>query len=304
MVILGAGVIGRRLAAMWASTGRPVILQDIDPDALSSATTYIADTLSTLCAERETHPGRVQTTTQLAEACSSHPWMVVESVPENHDLKTEILGAVDKMVPDDCIVASNTSTWPTSLLRGQVENAGRLLNTHYYVPPRNTYVELMTCGATNPKIFPFLAGQMRSVGLGPLVLPRESAGFVFYRIWAAVKRETLAVLAEDLASPGDVDALFRDFFHAEKGPCEKMDEVGLHTVLAGEKNFLHMGLLRDGDRAPLAWLEENYVSRHALGEKTGNGLYSEDERLDLAKHRWAEKRAFARRVMEGESKGA
>ena len=304
VVIIGAGVIGRRLAVMWASTGRPVILHDIDTDALSAATAYIADTLATLCAERDTHPGRVMTTTVLGEACTAHPWMVIEAVPENHDLKTEILGTVDQLVPDDCLIASNSSTWGTSWLKSQVNNPDRLLSTHYYIPPRNTYVELMSSGSTNPQIFPFLAEQMRTVGLAPLILPRESPGFIFYRIWAAIKSETLKVLSEGLAEPKDVDALFRDFFHAEKGPCEKMDEVGLHTVLQVEKHLANMGLVHEGDRRSLRWLEDNYVGKHHLGEKTGSGLFSEEERRELAERQWAEKRLRATKVMEGESKGA
>lgn len=292
MVVLGAGVLGRRLAVMWASTGRPVILQDINEKALSSAVVYVGDALTTVCAVRESHPGRVTTSTVLEESCSANPWMIIEALPEDPEIKREMLGKVDSLVPEDCIIASNSSTWPTSALRTLISRPERLLNTHYHLPPRNTYVELMTCGATDKDLMPFLKEQMRSVGFNPLALPHESVGFVFNRIWSAVKSDTLRVLQAELASPRDIDALFRDFFHAEKGPCEKMDEVGLDTVWQVERNRVNMGVV-DAKKAGYAdWLEENYISRGRLGEKTGDGLYSAEERRLLAQKRALAKKSY------------
>ncbi|KAK1574461.1 3-hydroxyacyl-CoA dehydrogenase [Colletotrichum navitas] len=294
VVILGAGVLGRRLAVMWASTGRPVILHDVDPGALASAIVYIADALTTVCSVRETHPGHVTTSTVLENTCAARPWMVIEALPEDPEIKRAMLGRADALVPEDCILASNSSTWPTSALRNLVTRPERLLNTHYHLPPRNTYVELMTCGATDQNLAPFLEAQMRSVGFTPLALPRESVGFVFNRIWSAIKSDTLRVLQAELASPKDIDALFRDFFHAEKGPCEKMDEVGLDTVWQVERNRLGMGVLDPAKAGYTDWLEENYVSRGRLGEKTGDGLYSAKERSLLAEKRALVKSSYSK----------
>ncbi|TDZ37501.1 3-hydroxybutyryl-CoA dehydrogenase [Colletotrichum spinosum] len=285
VVVLGAGVLGRRVAVMWASTGRPVILQDINERALSSAIVYVGDALTTVCAVRETHPGRVTTSTVLEDSCGANPWMVIEALPEDPEIKREMLGKVDALVPEDCILASNSSTWPTSALRTLISRPERLLNTHYHLPPRNTYVELMTCGATDKKVIPFLKEQMHSVGFTPLALPHESVGFVFNRIWSAVKSDTLRVLQAQLASPSDIDALFRDFFHAEKGPCEKMDEVGLDTVWQVERNRVNMGVVDPKKAGYTDWLEKNYLDRGRLGEKTGDGLYSAEERRLIAQQR-------------------
>ncbi|KAF9873773.1 3-hydroxyacyl-CoA dehydrogenase [Colletotrichum karsti] len=274
---------------MWASTGRPVILQDINPKALASAIDYVSDALTTACAVRETHPGHVTTSSVLEDSCGANPWMVIEALPEDPEIKREQLGKVDSLVPEDCIIASNSSTWPTSALRNLISRPERLLNTHYHLPPRNTYVELMTCGATDKELMPFLKEQMRSVGFTPLALPHESVGFVFNRIWSAIKSDTLRILQAELASPRDIDALFRDFFHAEKGPCERMDEVGLDTVWEVERNRVNMGAVNPERADYTDWLEDNYISRGRLGEKTGDGLYSKDERRLLV-----QKRAFAK----------
>jgi 3-hydroxyacyl-CoA dehydrogenase len=300
VLVVGAGNIGRRVALVWASDARPVTIYDISPDALRSATEYITDNLAAYCTARDTHPGHVCTTTDLrtATTTSGHPerdsagtitpqehtkapWLAIECLPESLPLKTSVLALLERSLPADCILASNSSSLTTAEMaaEGPLTHPHRLLNTHYFIPPRNRMVELMSSGATAGAIFPFLAGQMRRVGFAPVTVPRDiqSRGFVFNRIWAACKRETLAVLAEGVAQPGDVDALFRDFFHAEKGPCERMDEVGLDTVARVEQHNLERrpGL---GSETTLKWLRENYVGLGKLGEKSGDGLFTGEER--------------------------
>jgi 3-hydroxyacyl-CoA dehydrogenase len=67
-----------------------------------------------------------------------------------------------------------------------------------------------------------------------------------------------------------VDELFRDFLGAAKGPCEKMDEVGLDTVVKAERRFLEGSRGREVEH--LRWLETEFVERGRLGEKTGDVL--------------------------------
>jgi 3-hydroxyacyl-CoA dehydrogenase len=311
VLVIGAGNIGRRVALVWASSGRPVTIYDISPDALHSATLYITDNLGAYCTERGTHPGHVCTTTDLRTATTSSghperdsggnitpkehtkaPWQAIECLPESLPLKTSVLALLERSLPSDCILASNSSSLTTAEMaaEGPLNHPHRLLNTHYFIPPRNRMVELMSSGATSGAIFPFLAAQMRRVGFTPVVVPRDiqSRGFVFNRIWAATKRETLKVLSEGVAKPGDVDVLFRDFFHAEKGPCERMDEVGLDTVASVEQHDLERepGL---GSEAALRWLREKYVDVGKLGEKSGDGLFTGEERDALRERHHLEK---------------
>jgi 3-hydroxyacyl-CoA dehydrogenase len=300
------------VALVWASNARPVTIYDISPDALHSATEYITDNLGAYCTERGTHPGHVSTTSDLKTATSTSghhperdsagtitaqehtraPWLAIECLPESLPLKTSVLALLERSLPSDCILASNSSSLTAAEMaaEGPLSYPHRLLNTHYFIPPRNRMVELMSSGATHPAIFPFLAQAMRRVGFAPVVVPRDiqSRGFVFNRIWAACKRETLAVLAEGVAKPADVDALFRDFFHAEKGPCERMDEVGLDTVARVEQHNLERkpGL---GSEDALAWLKKNYVAAGKLGEKSGDGLFTSEERDGLRERHYLDR---------------
>ncbi|KAK3953447.1 hypothetical protein QBC32DRAFT_257769 [Pseudoneurospora amorphoporcata] len=314
VLIMGAGHIGRRVALVWASALRPVTVYDISRDALRASTEYITDNLAKYCLSHNTHPGPVHFTTDLREATiagkrdglkldfsAAHntessskvkkkgPWMMIECLPENLSLKISALTEIERLLPENCIIASNSSSLMTSEMAPHLQHPGRLLNTHYYIPPRNVMVEVMSCSQTYEGIFPFLTREMKNMGLSPMVVPPgvQSPGFMFNRIWAACKRETLAVLQEGVGQPAEIDALFRDFFHAEKGPCERMDEVGLDIVANVEEHYIEQRpeIAKSGKK-PLEWLKKTYVDRGDLGEKSGDGLYTWEEREALkAKHK-------------------
>jgi len=273
VTIIGAGVLGRRLAALWASTGHAVNLYDTSPAALDSACTYIADSLSSFCAENNTHPGHVHFAPSLHDAVRN-TWMVIEAVPEDLELKISLLGRLDRLVSDDCIIATGASTFRSRELVSEVGKRERVLNTLYYVPPTNRCVELMGCGYTAASLLPFLTAQMEGLGLRPKIAQHESEGLILPRIWASIKRECLLELHEGICKPEDIDELFKDFFGAKRGPCEKMDEIGLDTVAAVERRFLDEDEWRKGGKgwAHLRWLEEEYVTKGKLGDKSGEGL--------------------------------
>ncbi|KAF4627126.1 hypothetical protein G7Y89_g11030 [Cudoniella acicularis] len=198
--------------------------------------------------------------------------MVIEAVPEDLEAKISVLGRLDRVTRKDCIIASNSSSYSSRELSSEVSGRYRLLNTLYYIPPENVCVELMSCGYTNPGIFDFLKGEMEQIGLLPMVAGNESQGMILPRIWVAMKRETLCMLQEGVAKSEDIDELFRDFFNAKKGPCEKMDEIGLDIIAAVERHYLTDAQERILGSDHLRWLEENHVNKGKLGKKTGEGL--------------------------------
>lgn len=162
----------------------------------------------------------------------SNAWLVIEAVPEKLNLKIDTFAELAILAPGDCILASNSSSYKTSemLVKIPSETAAgadarsRILNTHYYMPPANMIVELMTNGHTDESIFPFLVERSKEAALVPYVARKESTGFIFNRLWAAVKREVLTILAEGVSEPGEIDDMWRRMF-VEGGavPCGMMD---------------------------------------------------------------------------------
>ena len=198
--------------------------------------------------------------------------MVIEAVPESIDLKTEVFGDLDRLAEPDAILCSNSSSIPTSRMIGKVEHPERVLNTHYQQPPEFNAVELMSCGKTDEGLIDALMEKIAHYGLVPFRVRRESDGFIFNRIWAAIKRECLMVVEEGVAGPEDVDEMWRIFTRPGIPPFELMDRVGLDVVLAIEEHYADVRTgLPEGPRTLL----RRYVDEGRLGVKSGGGFYDE-----------------------------
>jgi 3-hydroxyacyl-CoA dehydrogenase len=248
VAVLGGGVLGRRIAASWVAAGYEVILCDLNEEQRNAATHYIehsAEEFSQL-----TGNGRKKakfSTVDVMESAVKNAWLVVEALPEKLDLKISMFGQLDQHAPNDCILASNSSSYKSRFMLDKVESTRRrrVCNMHYYMPPGNNTVELMTCGETHDDVMPFLKSKLEDAGMTAAIARKESTGFIFNRLWAAVKRETLLIMAEGVSEPKEIDKLFLTMFKDNPvGPCGMMDAVGLDTVAFIEDNYVQE---RNGD---------------------------------------------------------
>jgi 3-hydroxybutyryl-CoA dehydrogenase len=272
VVIDGAGTLGRRIAAVYAAGGSDVRIFDLSAEQREAARDYIEEHLAQTQQTLGLHParhGQVEVLGDLQEA-GAGGWMVIEAVPERIDLKTEVFGELDRLAEPDAILCSNSSSIPTSQMIGKVEHPERVLNTHYQQPPELNSVELMSCGETDEGLIEALMEKIAQYGLVPFWVRRESDGFIFNRIWAAVKRECLMVVEEGVAPPEDVDRMWEIFTRAGVPPFRLMDRVGLDVVLAIEE---HYAAVREGVPAGPRELLREYVDQGRLGVKTGRGFY-------------------------------
>jgi 3-hydroxybutyryl-CoA dehydrogenase len=272
VLIDGAGTLGSRLAAVFAAGGSDVRIFDVSEEQREAARAH---------AEREpgairralglepVEPGRVEAVGDLA-AGAEGAWMIIEAIPERLELKVEVFGELDRIADDDAILCSNSSSLPSSQMIAEVERPERVLNTHYYQPPDMNCVELMSCGRTDDAIIAALMDSLPQYGFEPFHVRRESDGFIFNRIWAAIKRECIMVVEEGVADPEDVDEMWRIFTASGVPPFRLMDRVGLDVVLAIEE---HYASVRPGlPEAPRRLLRE-YIDDGRLGVKSGRGFY-------------------------------
>jgi 3-hydroxyacyl-CoA dehydrogenase len=180
-------------------------------------------------------PARFDATDSLDQAVKD-AWLVVECVPEKLDAKIKIFGELAVLAREDAILATNSSSYKSSEMLAEVsqESKKRILNMHYYMPPGNMVVELMTDGFTDSAIIVYLVERSREVGTLPYVARKESTGFIFNRLWAAVKRETLTILAEGVSTPEEIDSMWSEMF--VKGgslPCKTMDGKSIQRTCSG-----------------------------------------------------------------------
>ncbi|ORY59524.1 uncharacterized protein BCR38DRAFT_350767 [Pseudomassariella vexata] len=279
VAVLGGGVLGRRIACIWASGGYNVRIREPDQKQHQPCLDYIGDNAAKYpAAEGGKRTGKVSIFQDLADAVQE-AWLVIEAVPEKLEIKIDTFAELEAKAPMDAILASNSSSYKTSEMLGKVkeETKARILNTHYYMPPTNMMVELMTDGFTHEAIFPFLVERQREVNTLPFVSRKESTGFIFNRLWAAVKREALTILAEGVSTPEEIDDMWKIMWTSTlregKGPCRIMDDVGLDTVA-----FIEQHYIKERNLSPektVDFLHSQYLDQGKLGTKSsGGGLYT------------------------------
>ncbi|KZL85546.1 3-hydroxyacyl- dehydrogenase [Colletotrichum incanum] len=270
VTILGGGVLGRRIACIWASGGYDVQVREPDTKQHQPCVDYVKQNIDSYPASGRRRPGNIRVFQDL-ETAVKNAWLVIEAVPERIQIKIDTFAELEAKAPADAILASNSSSYRSSEMLGKVkdETKTRIMNTHYYMPPSNMVVELMTDGYTNPDYFPFMTERQAEVGTKPFTARKESTGFVFNRLWAAIKRETLSILAEGVSSPEEIDTLFYELTKNGKGPCKLMDEVGLDTVAFIEDHYVkERGLSPENT---VDFLQREYLSKGKLGHKSAKG---------------------------------
>ncbi|MCM3895395.1 3-hydroxyacyl-CoA dehydrogenase family protein [Gordonia sputi] len=271
VAVVGAGTLGRRIALMFSTRGGEVRIFDQSADQREAATQYVDDTIDeTLKIIGKGVAGKVIPASTLADAVAG-AWLVVEAVPERLDIKIPLWGEIDAAADDDAIFATNSSSYASSTMIENVRNPERMCNMHFYMPPMSNAVDLMSDGETARDVLDSLLTLLPEFGIHPFEAHRESTGFIFNRIWAAIKRESLEVVAEGVSTPHDIDEMFKINWHMPTGPFAMMDSVGLDVVLDIENHYAAENPnLPTGPRELL----ERYVDDGKLGRKTGEGFYT------------------------------
>ncbi|KAL9610655.1 MAG: hypothetical protein Q9167_004664 [Letrouitia subvulpina] len=277
VAIIGSGTIGRRVGLVWASKGGSVIIVDSKPEAVSVALAWIKIELPSQVKAVQGTESQVTGVTDIESAVKG-AWMVVECIPEIKEAKVELLGQLDRFCDKDVIIATVSSSFKSGDLLGGVSNEGRVrvLNTHYFQLPEVPAVEIMSSGYTDLAIIDILVLKLKEIGLDPTVVQKQSTGFIYSRIWAAMKREVMMVLADEVGTPEDIDKLFQYFFSSQRAPCIIMDDTGLQTACNIEDQYI-----KERDylpRYPIDYIRRNYVNKCNLRTAKNKGLYDRKKR--------------------------
>lgn len=273
--IIGAGTLGAQIAAMTAASGRQVCLFDVVPKAAEQAIDRLRQMLTPVIArgdlgwDLDAVLSRITPASTLADAVRDAD-LVIEAVREHLPTKREVFAQISELNPN-ALLATNSSSLPSSSLADVVADPGKLVNLHFFTGFWDrSAVELMGCGATTPETMRVMEAFARSLGLFTAVVQGESKGFIINRIWRAVKRESLAVVDAGHATPEDVDRLWALFWGTSIGPFGMMDGVGLDVVADIEDNYIAISQDPTDRRSTTL---HGLAARGQLGEKTGHGFY-------------------------------
>jgi len=275
VAVIGAGTLGAQIAVMTAASGRQVRLYDALPEATPRAFVRLRTMLQPVIANGDLDwnldevMSRLHPADSLEEAVRDAD-LVIEAVREHLPTKRDVFAAISEINPG-ALLATNSSSLPSSSLADVVANPGNLVNLHFFTEFwKRSMVELMGCGQTSAATMATMADFGRSLGLFCAVVRGESKGFIINRVWRAIKRESLAVIDAGHADPEDLDRLFAFFWGTDMGPFGAMDQVGLNVIADIEDSYIAVS--PDPTDRPSPTLHA-LVNNGNLGEKSGRGFY-------------------------------
>jgi 3-hydroxyacyl-CoA dehydrogenase len=215
IAVIGAGLIGRAWAMVFARAGWRVRLTDSDPGQVERARAFIATSLDEqvkfgLVTDAPAALARIEGVASIEAAVAAADW-VQENLPEAVELKRDVFAMLDRYAPPGAVLASSTSTIPASRFTEGLAGRARCLIAHPVNPPHLVpIVEL--CGApwTAPATIDQAKQVFESVGQVPIVVRRELDGFILNRLQGALLSEAMRLVGEGYVSADDLDKTIRD----------------------------------------------------------------------------------------------
>lgn len=232
IAVVGAGLIGRAWAIVFARAGFGVALWDAAPEALSGAREFIAHRLPELrdAGLLRDGPDDVLSRINLAETLESAlagAVHVQENGPERLEDKRAVFAALDEKAEPNAILASSTSGIPASTFTENLRGRARCLVAHPVNPPYLVpIVELCPAPWTDPQTIQAARELMLRAGQVPATVKREVAGFVLNRLQIALVSEAFRLVADGVVSPEDLDATVKHGLGLRwsfMGPFETID---------------------------------------------------------------------------------
>lgn len=232
VAVVGAGLIGRAWSIVFARAGFDVALWDPYSQQVEAALAFIGERLpeleeAGLLKEAPSSVARrVRQVATLAEAVASAEH-VQENGPERVDAKQGLFGELDQLTSPDTVLASSTSGIPASAFTEGLKGRARCLVAHPVNPPYLIpLVELCPAPWTDPAIVSRTRALMASAGQVPATVNKEMDGFALNRLQGALLAEAFRLIADDVISPVDLDALVKHGLGLRwsfMGPLETID---------------------------------------------------------------------------------
>ena len=275
--VLGSGVMGTGIVSLLIGSekienlywyGRNSAILDKSLEAVRKTTLRSLKKQGGDATECDLLLNKIKIVTEINEIEASD--IYIEAVVEELDAKLALFKELNKVIPDDALVASNTSSLSITALAMCIENPNNFIGIHFFNPTSvmklvEVVVGLTTAESTLERALEFVNGLCKEP-----VIVNESPGFIVNRMLIPMINEAVSIFAEGIASKEDIDKAMKYGANHPIGPLQLADLIGndvclsimetLHTETGDPKYRAHT-LLRQ------------YVRANYLGRKSGKGFY-------------------------------
>lgn len=280
--VVGAGAMGAGIAQVAAQAKTRVILYDLQEDALNRASEQLQKILNRL-EEKE----RISSAKEVFERIEfintldafKEANLVIEAIIENLEVKQKVFQSLEKVVAQDCILASNTSSLSITSIAAACKHPERVLGIHFFNPaPLMALVEVIPAIQTRQGLGESMVALMKSWGKAP-VLVKDTPGFIVNRVARPFYSEALRIYEEGLATKEFIDAALTQVGGFRMGPFTLMDYIG-HDVNYVVTETVFQSFYQDPRYTP-SLTQKRLLEAGWLGRKSGKGFFDYSEAFQL-----------------------
>ena len=283
--VIGAGLMGHGIAIQFARYGYKVNLNDTSEEKLKESLDNIESTCKTMLKAGIIKDNQINkiisninTNLSLKKTCENSGF-IIEAVFEDLKIKQKIFSELDKYSKKGVVLCSNTSSFKASQISKNCINfKDRIIVANWWNPPHILpLIEVVNAPSVSDETTNLTMELFKNINKKPVLLNKESLGFIGNRMQFALLREAIAIVSNGIATPQEVDEVVKYSFGrrlALAGPFEVFDAAGWDTITA-IANELFPDLDSTNDEPKL--LSEKLKNEH-LGMKTDKGFYEWDNK--------------------------
>lgn len=279
IMVVGSGMMGSGIGAMSALAGNKTMLVDVDEAHVQAG---LEKALACIRLREEqglhTHEEARRAVTLLEtsvdmEQASAKGRMVIEAIVENLAVKQELFAKLDDLLPVEVPICSNTSGLRITDISEKCVHPERTVTTHFWLPAHLVpLVEVVMGDRTEEAVAVGVKEELKKWKKAPVLVKRDLPGQLANRVFQAIIRESIAIVASGLADAEDVDTAIScgmAMRFPEWGPLKHLDAIGLELGLAVQETVLPD---ISGEKQANDYLKK-LVADGNLGAKTGKGFY-------------------------------
>jgi 3-hydroxybutyryl-CoA dehydrogenase len=278
--VVGAGLMGSEIALVFALANKDVLLSDTSEEALDRARGNLEGVLQRgvgrgFYEAEQVEPtlSRIRMTTDLGNYSDRD--LVVEAVFEDEAVKAKVFKTLDGIVPEHCIVASNTSSISITALSSHLsaKRRGRFVGTRFFSPvSRMKLVEVIPAMDTTDATVEATMAACREAGKTAIKV-KDVVGFAVNRVLHALVIEAVRLVEEGVATPQDIDLACKLGLGHPIGPFQLLD-VTQNSLSLQVQGILHEAY---GERFKPRPLLKQMVQAGYNGKRAGRGWYKYDK---------------------------